>query len=484
MILTVELQCQLPIGDVPPGAVERGCVLSALTLAEDEVAVGGAAESGGAGDHVHGIIVIHLPQVMHQQNGDAVFVRQCFQNADVPVVAGILVCVIARGADALERVDDDEPGLRMLLQKLLDLFRQSIVELLGHHGEVQRGRRVLCEIEEAALDILMNRLPKIDVFVGQMSPPDAHGYCSLGIDLTYERAGFDSAAIRIMQVNPNMPRVHGETFVHVSQVQYFVPCNDPLIEIPRPVISDVEMALGKNCADLIEDGSTLQLGIGSLPDAICKFLQEKNDLGIHSEMISDGVMELIEAGVVNNRKKTLHRGKTVAAFAMGTRKLYDFINDNPSFMLMDGAYVNDAAIIAQNNKMISINSCVEIDFYGQAASESVGRLQISGTGGQTDFVRGATRSPGGKSLIVLQSTAQGGKRSKIVPFLGEGTPVTLPRTDIDYVVTEYGVAALRGKCIRERAQELIHIAHPNFREELIEAWEKFFCQKFPREVLN
>lgn len=158
--------------------------------------------------------------------------------------------------------------------------------------------------------------------------------------------------------------------------------------------------------------------------------------------------------------------------------------NNPSFMLMDGAYVNDAAIIAQNNKMISINSCVEIDFYGQAASESVGRLQISGTGGQTDFVRGATRSPGGKSLIVLQSTAQGGKRSKIVPFLGEGTPVTLPRTDIDYVVTEYGVAALRGKCIRERAQELIHIAHPNFREELIEAWEKFFCQKFPREVLN
>lgn len=340
-----------------------------------------------------------------------------------------------------------------------------------------------CCLSQVA-DILMNRLPKVDVFVGQMSPPDAHGYCSLGIDLTYERAGFDSAAIRIMQVNPNMPRVHGETFVHVSQVQYFVPCNDPLIEIPRPVISDVEMALGKNCADLIEDGSTLQLGIGSLPDAICKFLQEKNDLGIHSEMISDGVMELIEAGVVNNRKKTLHRGKTVAAFAMGTRKLYDFINDNPSFMLMDGAYVNDAAIIAQNNKMISINSCVEIDFYGQAASESVGKLQISGTGGQTDFVRGATRSPGGKSLIVLQSTAQGGKRSKIVPFLGEGTPVTLPRTDIDYVVTEYGVAALRGKCIRERAQELIHIAHPNFREELIEAWEKFFCQKFPREVLN
>lgn len=330
----------------------------------------------------------------------------------------------------------------------------------------------------------MRRLPKVDVFVGQMSCPDKHGYCSLGTDLTYERAGFDRAAIRIMQVNPNMPRVHGETFVHTSQVDYFVECNDPLIEIPRPVISDVEMALGKNCADLIEDGSTLQLGIGSLPDAICKFLRNKQDLGIHSEMISDGVMELMEAGVVNNSKKTIHRGKTVAAFVMGTRKLYDFVDDNPSFLLMDGAYVNDASIIAQNNKMVSINSCVEVDFYGQAASESVGKLQISGTGGQTDFVRGATRAPGGKSLIVLQSTAQGGNKSKIVPFLGEGTPVTLPRTDIDYVVTEFGVASMRGKCVRERAASLIRIAHPNFHDELIEAWEKFFHQTFPREILG
>ena len=201
-------------------------------------------------------------------------------------------------------------------------------------------------------------------------------------------------------------------------------------------------------------------------------------------MISDGVMELMEAGVVNNSRKTLHKGKAVVAFVMGTKKLYDFVDDNPVFQLMDGAYVNDAAIIAQNDNMVSINSCVEIDFYGQAASESIGKMQISGTGGQTDFVRGATRSRGGKSLIVLQSTTQGGKKSKIVPFLAEGTPVTLPRTDIDYVVTEYGIAAMRGKSIRERAKALIKIAHPNFHEELIAAWEQFFNQKFPREELN
>lgn len=333
-------------------------------------------------------------------------------------------------------------------------------------------------------DLLTNRIEKLDVFVGQMSPPDKHGYCSLGIDLTYERAAFDAAKIRIMQVNPNVPRVHGATFVHVNEVQYFVECDDPLIEIPRSVISDVEMALGRNCASLIEDGATLQLGIGSLPDAVCKFLKDKKDLGIHSEMISDGVMELMEAGVVNNSRKTLHKGKAVVAFVMGTKKLYDFVDDNPVFQLMDGAYVNDAAIIAQNDNMVSINSCVEIDFYGQAASESIGKMQISGTGGQTDFVRGATRSRGGKSLIVLQSTTQGGKKSKIVPFLAEGTPVTLPRTDIDYVVTEYGIAAMRGKSIRERAKALIKIAHPNFHEELIVAWEQFFNQKFPREELN
>ena len=331
-----------------------------------------------------------------------------------------------------------------------------------------------CCLSQVA-DILMNRLPKIDVFVGQMSPPDAHGYCSLGIDLTYERAGFDSAAIRIMQVNPNMPRVHGETFVHVSQVQYFVPCNDPLIEIPRPVISDVEMALGKNCADLIEDGSTLQLGIGSLPDAICKFLQEKNDLGIHSEMISDGVMELIEAGVVNNRKKTLHRGKTVAAFAMGTRKLYDFINDNPECMCAPVDYVNDIYTISSISNFISINSAVDIDLYGQISAETSGIRQISGAGGQMDFVMGAYLSPGGKSFICMTSAMKGKDgtlKSKIRPTLALGTAPTCTRSQGQYIVTENGMINLKGLTTWQRAEGLISIAHPQFQDELIAEAEK------------
>lgn len=243
------------------------------------------------------------------------------------------------------------------------------------------------------------------------------------------------------------------------------------------------MALGRNCASLVEDGATLQLGIGSLPDAICMFLKDKKDLGIHSEMISDGVMELMEAGIVNNSRKTLHRGKVVAAFAMGTRKLYDFMDDNPMFQLMDGAYVNDPLIIAQNENMVSINTCVEIDFSGQVASESVGSMQISGTGGQTDFVRGATKAKGGKSLMVLQSTAQGGRKSKIVPTLSEGTVVTLPRTDLDYVITEFGIASMRGKSVRARAAELIRLSHPSFYDELIAAWEGMFHQTFPRETL-
>ncbi len=339
-----------------------------------------------------------------------------------------------------------------------------------------------CCLSQVA-DFLLNRIPKVDAFIGQVSPPDKHGYCSLGIDLTYERAGLNAAETVIVEVNPNVPRVHGDTFVHVSDIDYFVECGDPLIEIPRPRITETEMALGRNCASLVEDGATLQLGIGSLPDAICMFLKDKKDLGIHSEMISDGVMELMEAGIVNNSRKTLHRGKVVAAFAMGTRKLYDFMDDNPMFQLMDGAYVNDPLIIAQNENMVSINTCVEIDFSGQVASESVGSMQISGTGGQTDFVRGATKAKGGKSLMVLQSTAQGGRKSKIVPALSEGTVVTLPRTDLDYVITEFGIASMRGKSVRVRAAELIRLSHPHFYDELIAAWEGMFHQTFPRETL-
>ena len=325
----------------------------------------------------------------------------------------------------------------------------------------------------------------VDIFFGQVSPPDKNGYCSFGVSVDYERAALDGAKkFSAVVVNPNMPRTLGDSFIHVSEIDYFVEDDTPLVELGRPVLTDVEKEIGRYCASLIQDGDCLQLGIGSLPDAVLLFLKEKKDLGIHSEMISDGVMELMKSGVVNNRKKTLHRGKAVMTFAMGSRAFYDFMDDNPVFQLMPADYTNDPYVIAQNDHMISINSCVEVDFYGQLASESIGKTQISGTGGQVDFIRGATMSKGGKSIIVVPSTAQKGAKSKIVPFLSEGTPVTCGRCEVDYIVTEYGIAHLRGKRLRERAAALIRIAHPKFRGELLQAYEELFHQKLTPESVG
>ena len=327
-------------------------------------------------------------------------------------------------------------------------------------------------------------LPSVDVFLAHVSPPDKHGMCSLGISVDYGKKALDQAKLVIAQVNKNMPRTMGNCFVPVTDIDYFVPCDEPIIELGRPTLTDVEKRIGANCASLIEDGSTLQLGIGSLPDAVLLFLREKKDLGIHSEMISDGVMELMKAGVITNRKKTLNPGKSVVTFAMGTRDLYDFLDDNPQFQMMPAEYVNDSYIISQNEKMVSINSCVEVDFSGQVASETVGKKQISGTGGQVDFIRGATRSKGGKAIIAIASTARGGKVSKIVPYLAEGTVVTTGRCDMDYIVTEYGIAHLRGQTHRERAKALIKIAHPAFREELAAAWENIFHMPLDRAEIG
>ena len=327
-------------------------------------------------------------------------------------------------------------------------------------------------------------LPHVDVFLAHVSPPDKHGMCSLGISVDYGKKALEQAKIVIAQVNKNMPRTMGNCFVPVTDIDYFVPCDEPIIELGRPNLTDVERNIGANCASLIEDGSTLQLGIGSLPDAVLLFLKEKKDLGIHSEMISDGVMELMKAGVITNRKKTLNPGKSVVTFAMGTRALYDFLDDNPQFQMMPAEYVNDSFVIAQNDKMVSINSCVEIDFSGQLASETVGKRQISGTGGQVDFFRGAVRSKGGKAIVAIASTAQKGKVSKIVPYLSEGTVVTTGRCDVDYVVTEYGIAHLRGHTHCDRAKSLIKIAHPAFREQLACAWEEIFHMPLDRAEIG
>lgn len=324
----------------------------------------------------------------------------------------------------------------------------------------------------------------LDVFLGHVSPPDKNGYCSLGVSVDYEKAALDTATLKIVQVNKHMPRSMGDSFVHVSEIDYFVEHDAPIIELGRPVLTEVEKAIGKYCAALINDGDTLQLGIGSLPDAVLLFLKDKKDLGIHSEMISDGVMELMKAGVITNRKKNFNNGKAIVTFVMGTKEFYEFMDDNPVFQMMRAEYVNDPYIIRQNDNMVSINSSVEVDFSGQLSSESIGPKQISGTGGQVDFIRGAGLSKGGRSIIVIPSTAQGGKKSKIVPFFAEGTVVTCGRCEPDYIVTEYGAAYIKGKSVRLRAKELIKIAHPNFREELAAAWEKIFKMKLDRAEIG
>lgn len=322
-------------------------------------------------------------------------------------------------------------------------------------------------------ELFRTTLPVDAVFLN-LSPPDEHGYCSFGISVDYSKPAAMEAELVIAQINPSMPRTLGDSFIHISDIDYIVEADTPLIELPPAGISEVERAIGKNCASLIEDGDTLQLGIGAIPDAVLGFLKEKKDLGIHSEMISDGIVELYEGGVITNRRKSLHAGKSIVTFLMGTRKLYDFADNNPAVELHPVDYVNDPYVIAQNERLVSVNSCVQVDLMGQIVSASVGRRQISGVGGQVDFVRGANMSRGGKSIMAMPSTAAEGRISKIVPVIGEGAAVITSRYDADYIVTEYGAARLKGESLRNRAKMLIRIAHPDFRRMLAEEYEKRF----------
>ena len=317
----------------------------------------------------------------------------------------------------------------------------------------------------------------VDVALVQVTPPDENGICSLGISVDYTLAAVKNAKLVIAQVNDQMPRTRGGSSVRVEDIDLFVEHSVPILELTPPKIGPMEEAIGNYCASLINDGDTLQLGIGAIPDAVLSFLRHKKDLGIHSEMFSDGVVDLMERGVINNSRKTLHHGISVANFLMGTKRLYDFIDNNPQVEVYPVEHVNDPVVIAQNDNMVCINSCVQVDLMGQVASESIGLKQISGVGGQVDFVRGAAMSKNGRSIMAMPSTVKG-KASKIVPVLDEGSAVTTSRNDVDYVVTEYGIAHLTGKTLRQRARALIEIAHPDFREALQAEYERRFHEKY------
>jgi 4-hydroxybutyrate CoA-transferase len=300
-----------------------------------------------------------------------------------------------------------------------------------------------------------------------VSKPDKHGFVSLGVAVDHNKASAEYARTVIAEVNEQMPRCHGDSFLHVSQLTHIVEYDHPVLEVPRPQITDVEKRIGENIAELIKDGDCLQLGIGAIPDAALLFLRDKKHLGVHTELFSDGIVDLYEEGIIDNSEKTLYKGKLISTFLMGTRRLYDFVDDNPNVWMFPCEVTNDPFIIAQNDNMVSVNSAVEVDLMGQTASESIGTAQYSGVGGQVDFIRGSLASKNGRAIIALPATAgKNNEISKIVAALAPGTPVTTTRNDVDYVVTEYGIAALRFKTLRQRAEQLIEIAHPDFRKTL------------------
>ena len=321
-------------------------------------------------------------------------------------------------------------------------------------------------------DLFYRKFIPIDVALIQTSPPDNNGYMSLGVSVDITKAAVETAQVVIAQVNSSMPRVHGDTFIHIRDVDFIVPHDEPLLEYKPTVSDELARQIGKYVARIVEDGDTIQIGYGSVPNAILANLQDKKHLGVHTELVSDGIVELIKSGVIDNTRKTLDRGKTVATFCMGTTETYEFINDNPSIEFRPIDYTNNPLNIARNENMTAINMALQIDLTGQATAESIGTLFYSGIGGQADFMRGAVLSPGGKTILVLPSTAENDQVSRIVPSLQEGAGVTLTRGDIHYVITEYGIAFLHGKNVRERAMELTAIAHPKFRPWLIEEAKK------------
>jgi 4-hydroxybutyrate CoA-transferase len=331
---------------------------------------------------------------------------------------------------------------------------------------IQEGKATFMVNHLSQVPRLIREHINLNIFIANVSPMDKDGYFSVGTCAAYTRAGIEKAKIVILEVNEYQPRVGGDSWIHISEANYLTEVNIPLPEAPNPSLSEEDIKIGRHIADLIEDGSTLQIGIGAMPSAVALHLQDKKDLGIHSEMFAECMVDLVEQGVITGARKTLHPRKMVSSFAMGTRRMYDFMNNNPAVETYPVDYTNDYSVIVKNYKQVSINSALEVDLTGQVCSESLGYKFYSGTGGQVDFARASYMSPGGKSFLCMHSTASNGKISRIVPTLTPGAIVTTPRTDVHYLVTEHGVAMLKGKTTAQRAKEIIALAAPEFRKDL------------------
>ena len=401
------------------------------------------------------------------KSGDRVYISG---NAATPYV---LMKALAQRKDELHNVE-------LVHVLLLGEDPLSTPDMEGHfrHNSLFVGpadRKAINEGRADYVPIFLHQIPglflsgqmPLDIAVLHFSPPDEHGFMSFGVEILASKAAAEKAKLVIAQVNDKMPRVLGDSFVHVSRVHKVVEVSEALPQLEKSPFSEVEMKIGKFIADLIEDGCTLQLGIGGIPDAVLASLKGRRDLGIHTEMVSDGVMEAIEAGIITGTQKTFHPGKVIITFALGSQRLYDFVDNNPVIEAHPTDYVNHPFNVARNDNMIAINSAIELDITGQVCSDSIGTYIYSGFGGQVDFIRGAAHSKGGKPIIALPSTAKDGEMSRIVPYLKQGAGVVTTRGDVRYVVTEFGVAYLHGKNLHERTQALINIAHPKFRPELV-----------------
>ena len=380
-------------------------------------------------------------------------------------------------SSTLSEFVDDESFTRRFSLKLF--FISQSMRKAAFEGKIDYIPEYLSQIPR----LFSSHRIGLDAALVQVSPPDQFGYCSLGVSVDITRSAVEHAAMVIAQVNPKMPRTWGDSFVHVDEIDWLVPCEEPLVEaLPTVKDNEVSRRIGHYVSQLVDDGATLQIGFGNLPNAILQYLDGKTDLGLHTQLITDGLLPLFEKKVITNKKKTLLPGRVVTSLCMGSEKIYNYVDNNPAFYFRSSEFVNDPTVIARNDNLISISSALEVDLTGQVCSDSMGYLFYSGIGDQVDFLRGSSMSKGGFSIVALPSTAQGGAVSRIVSHLSEGAGVATTRGDVNFVITEYGIAELKGKGIYQRVMELAQIAHPKFREELIEVAKKrhyIFADQMP-----